>query len=139
MKLHTAAHLLSSIIFKNTGALMTGGNIDTEKARDDFSVPVDRETVDKFIEEANTAIINGAEIKSYFISREEAMKIPAIVKLATVMPPEIKEWRIVEITGYDIQADGGVHVKNISEIGKIKLLKMENKGKNNRRLYYTVE
>ncbi len=139
MKLHTSAHLLSSILFKHTGALMTGGNIDSEKARDDFSVPLSKEEMQKFIDEANDAITKGAEIKIYFLPREEALKIPQIVKLAVAAPPDIQEWRIVEIVGYDTQADGGVHVKNISEIGKIQLLKIQNKGKNNRRLYYTVE
>ncbi len=139
MKLHTAAHLMSSILFKHTGALMTGGNIDAEKARDDFSVPLSKEEMQKFVDESNATIAKGAEVESYFLPREEALKIPQVVKLAEAAPPDIKEWRIVEIVGYDIQADGGVHVKNISEIGKISLLKVENKGKNNRRLYYTVE
>ena len=67
------------------------------------------------------------------------MKIKGIVKLAGALPPDIKELRIVEIEGIDTQADGGTHVKNTKECGKIKLLKLENKGKNNRRLYYTLE
>lgn len=138
MRLHTAAHLLSAILFKYTGAMMTGGNIDEDKARDDFSVPLNKEDVQKFVDETNEIIEKGAEVKIYFLSREDALKIPAIVKLAEVAPPNITEWRIVEIVGYDIQADGGLHVKNISEIKKIGLLKVENKGKNNRRIYYSL-
>ncbi len=71
--------------------------------------------------------------------REEAFKIPEIVKLAGALPPNIPILRIVEIPGIDIQADGGTHVKNLREVGTIKILKMENKGKNNRRIYYGLE
>ena len=66
------------------------------------------------------------------------MKIPGIVKLAERMPPEEKNLRIVEIEGVDIQADGGPHVKNTGEIGEIKLIKVQNKGKNRRRIYFNV-
>ena len=72
------------------------------------------------------------------MKREEALKIPGIVKLATAMPPSIDVLRIVEIPDVDIQADGGTQVANTREIGKIELLSMENKGKNNRRIYYNL-
>ena len=71
--------------------------------------------------------------------REEAIKIPDIVKLASALPPNIETLRIVKIGDIDMQADGGTHVKNTSEIGTIKLLKLENKGKSNRRAYYALE
>ncbi len=67
------------------------------------------------------------------------MKIPGVVKLASRMPPDVKELRIVEIPGVDIQADGGPHVRNTREIGRIVLLKVANKGRRRKRLYYTVE
>jgi misacylated tRNA(Ala) deacylase len=72
------------------------------------------------------------------MKRDEALKIPGITKLASVMPPDVKDLRIVEIEAYDLQADGGVHVKALGEIGKIEPLKFENKGKSNRRLYFTI-
>ena len=87
MRTHTAAHLMSTVIFKHSGALMTGGNIDFDKAREDYSIPFDKETFQKFIDESNEIIEKGAEVKIYFLSREEAMKIPGIVKLATAAPP----------------------------------------------------
>jgi len=73
------------------------------------------------------------------MKREEALKIKDMVKLANKMPPEVEILRIVEIEGIDKQADGGCHVKNIKEIGSIEILKVDNKGKNNRRLYYNVK
>jgi len=84
------------------------------------------------------AVKSKLPVKIYFLTREEAMKIPGIVKLAERMPPEVKELRIVEIEGVDIQADGGPHVKNTEEIGEIKLLKIENKGRTKRRIYFTI-
>jgi misacylated tRNA(Ala) deacylase len=69
------------------------------------------------------------------LPREQAMKIPGVVKLANAFPPSVKELRIVEIGDVDTQADGGPHVKNTSEVGKLVFLRAENKGKNNRRLY----
>ncbi len=71
--------------------------------------------------------------------REEALKIPDMIKLANKMPPEVEELRIVDLEGIDAQADGGPHIKSLKEIGKIEILKVDNKGKNNRRVYYTVK
>jgi len=68
--------------------------------------------------------------------RDEALKMPGMVKLAGALPPSVQELRIVSIEGVDTQADGGTHVKSLKEIGTIELLKMENKGKDNRRMYY---
>jgi len=70
--------------------------------------------------------------------REEALKIPGMVKLAEKSPPALSELRIVEIPGVDVQADGGPHVRNTSEIGKVVLVKVENKGKDRKRVYYKI-
>jgi Ser-tRNA(Ala) deacylase AlaX len=77
-------------------------------------------------------------VKIYYLSREEAMKIPGIIKLAKALPPDVDKLRIVEIEGIDIQADGGPHVRNTREVGEIVFLGMENKGKNNRRIHFTL-
>jgi Ser-tRNA(Ala) deacylase AlaX len=139
MRMHTSAHLLSSIFNKKTGALITGNQIEPDKSRVDFSLEdFDRERMLTYCKEANEAISKSAPVKTYFMKREEALKIPGITKLATAAPPDVQELRIVEIEGYDIQADGGVHIKNLNEIVGIDPLKFENKGKSNRRLYFTV-
>lgn len=139
MKMHTASHLLSSIFHKETGALISGGSLDVDKSRIDFNVEeFDREKFLGYVERANELIKQDAEVKSYFMKREEAMKIPGIVKLLEALPPSVENLRIVEIEGIDIQADGGNHVKNLDELGTIEIVKMENKGKSNRRLYFTL-
>lgn len=139
MKMHTTAHALSAVIGRRTGALITGNQIRPDESRIDFSLDrMDRAEIEQFIDEVNSAIKRALPVRSYFLPKDEAMKIEGIVKLANASPPDLREFRIVEIEGLDIQADGGVHVKNMQEIGSVELVKLENKGKNNRRLYFTV-
>ena len=139
MRMHTSAHLLSAIFNKETGALITGNQIEPDKSRIDFSLDdFDRERMLVYCGHANEAIAKNPPVKTYFLKREEALKIPGITKLASVMPPDVRDLRIVEIEGYDLQADGGVHVKSLGEVGKIEPLKFENKGKSNRRMYFTL-
>jgi len=139
MKLHTAAHILSSILYRKYNALVTGGQIDPQHAKDDFSLESsDKQVFEDAIEATNSIIEKGLEVKVYFLSREDALKIPGIVKLAQRAPPNLNVLRIVEIPGFDVQADGGPHVKNTKEIGKIVLEKVENKGKGRKRVYYKL-
>ena len=140
MRLHTAAHIISAILYNKHGAKITGGHITPEYAKDDFNICSEnwRDILEEAVKEANKIVKKNIEVKVYFLSREEAMKIKGIVKLANKLPPEVQELRVVEIPGVDIQADGGPHVKNTSEIGKIEIAKMENRGRNRKRLYYKV-
>jgi misacylated tRNA(Ala) deacylase len=139
MRMHTAGHLLSALFYSGAKCLITGNQIDVDKSRMDFSLEVfDRSQIEGFVNEANKLIANDAPVKSYFLERSEALKIPDMVKLAEAAPPVEAQLRIVEIAGIDRQADGGLHVAQLKEIGRIELLKLENKGKTNRRLYYDV-
>lgn len=140
MRLHTAAHILSAIMYTNYNALITGGNITPEYGYDDYSLAeFTREIFEEAVKKANEVVARNIEVKIYWLPREEALRIPGVVKLAGKMPPEVEKLRIVEIPGVDIQADGGPHVKSTGEIGAIKLLRVENKGKNKKRLYFSVE
>lgn len=139
MRMHTAAHIISALINSETQALITGNQLDLEKSRIDFSLEnFDRVLIEDCIRKANEIAAQGLEVKTYFLKREEAEKIPSITKLAKGLP-NLHEFRIVEIVGLDLQADGGTHVKNTREIGKIKIEGMENKGKDNRRIYFSLE
>lgn len=140
MRNHTAAHILCEVIHKETGALITGNQLNTEKSRIDFSLEnFDRKALHSYAEKANEIVNKDLPIKIYTMPRDEAFNLPAITKLANVLPPAVKELRIVEIEGFDIQADGGTHVKSTKEIGEIEIIDAENKGKNNRRLYYRLK
>ncbi len=140
MRMHTALHALISIMNKRYGVLVTGNKISPDRSRVDVNLEKpDREMVKEAIEETNQILAKGLPVKIYYLPREEAMKIPGIVKLAKALPPNVDKLRIVEIEGVDIQADGGPHVANTKEVGKIIFLKLENKGKNNRRIHFTLE
>ncbi len=139
MRSHTASHIISGIINEKTGALITGNQLDVDKCRIDFSLEnYDPSLLDDFIKEANTLASQGAPIEISTITRKEAEEMEGVSKLAKGLPPGIEEVRIVNIVGIDRQADGGTHVANTSEIGKITFLKADNKGKNNRRLYFRL-
>ena len=139
MRYHTSAHLLAAL-FHDLGAKITGNEITIEKGRMDFNLPdFDRELIEAKISEANELITKGARVSISYLPREEALANENLVKLANALPPSIDTLRIVTIEGIDEQADGGCHVANISEIGTITFVKADNKGKGNRRVYWTIE
>jgi misacylated tRNA(Ala) deacylase len=140
MKYHTASHVLSGLIYKETGAMITGNQIGEEKTRVDFSLDeFDRELIMSFGDRANQIIQEAHPVNFLFKSREDVMKDPDLLRLARGMPEEIREFRIVDIEGFDKQVCGGTHLKNTSEIGRLKIVGLENKGKSNRRVYFSLE
>jgi len=139
MRSHTAAHTFASLLCDGTGALVTGNQLDLDKTHFDFSLEnFEREIVQKYIVKANKLFRQDIPVKWYELPREEALKIPGVIKMRSAFPPEIPTLRIVEIVGVDRQADGGTHVKNLQEVGQIKFIKAENKGRNNRRVYFQL-
>jgi Ser-tRNA(Ala) deacylase AlaX len=139
MRSHTAAHLFASLLCNGTGALVTGNQLETDKIRFDFSLEhFNPDLLQKYVDETNQLLSRDVPVKSYELPREEALKIPGVVKMAEAFPPDIPRLRIVELVNLDKQADGGTHVRNLNEVGRIALLKTENKGKNNRRIYFTL-
>jgi len=139
MRSHTAAHVFASLLCRGTGALVTGNQIEEDKVRFDFNLKeYNPEIIRDYVEKANELFRKDIPVKWYFLPREEALKIPEIVKMARATPPNISVLRIVEIVGVDKQADGGTHVRNLKEVGQIRLLKTMNKGKFNRRVYFTL-
>lgn len=136
MRTHSALHLLSGVVFRDTGALVTGGNMEPGTARMDFNLP---EVPPGFKEavEAACAVEVAADraITVSLLPRAEAFAIPDIIRTATnLVPPEVEIVRIVDIVGLDTQADGGTHVASTAQIGRIEVVKIENKGRGFRRL-----
>jgi misacylated tRNA(Ala) deacylase len=136
MRTHSALHLLGGVVFREYGALVTGGNMEPLTGRLDFNLP---EIPDDFKERIaaacaqEVAIDRPIEVKT--LPRDEAFQIPDIIRTATnLLPPGLTEVRIVDIVGLDAQADGGTHVASTRFIGDIELVKVESKGKANRRL-----
>jgi len=139
MRSHTAAHVFASLLCTGTGALVTGNQLEEDKIRFDFSLEkFDPEILTQYIDKANELFRKDISVKWYELPREEALKIPGVIKMAEAFPPEIPRLRVVEVVGVDKQADGGTHVKDLKEVGQIKALKTENKGKNNRRVYFVL-
>lgn len=139
MRSHTAAHTLASLFCRETGALITGNQLEEDKVRFDFNLrEYNREILKRYIDKTNSLLGKDIPVKWYEIPREEALKIPDVFKMAKPSFPDVPKLRIVEIVDVDKQADGGTHVKNLKEVGQIELLKTENKGKNNRRVYFKL-
>jgi len=142
MKLHSSAHVISAVLVKNFGnVLFTGSQIYPDRARMDFNIEkLDEETVRILEEKSNEVVRMSLPIISRIISIEEAKSNPNLMRLADTSHYEkFKTLRVVEIKDFDVQLDGGTHVANTAEIGRIKIVKRENKGKNNRRITIIVE
>lgn len=139
MRYHTASHILSTIIHEDTGADITGNQLYIDKARVDFSLEnFDRELMKSFEAKTNNIIKKNLPVSFRILEREEAFKIPGLVKLRKQFPESIKNIRIVDIGNFDHQACGGTHIRNTAEIGLIEITDLENKGKERRRIYFKI-
>ncbi|MGH2437849.1 MAG: alanyl-tRNA editing protein, partial [bacterium] len=115
--------------------LVTGGAIYPDRARMDFSLEdLNKDRVAAIEAEANRVIGENRRILVRIVSRDEYERSDLTRLARNLLPPEIQEVRVIEIEGFDAQADGGTHVANTSEIGRLVVAKTENKGKTNRRL-----
>jgi misacylated tRNA(Ala) deacylase len=136
MRTHSGLHVLTGVVFRDYGALVTGGNMEPMSARMDFDlaeIPADFK--DRVAEACNAEIRADRRIEVTTLPRAEAFAIPDIIRTATnLVPPEIEVVRIVDIVGLDTQADGGTHVASTAMIGRLEVVKMENKGRGFRRL-----
>jgi misacylated tRNA(Ala) deacylase len=139
MRSHTACHILSAIIFQETGARITGNQIDLARSRVDFSLEsFDRAKMADYVQRANDIVAQGRKVEVSFLTREDAARLPNLVKLA-MQVPDRERIRVVEIEGLDQQACGGTHVMSTAEVKGLRLVKAENKGKSNRRVYFELE
>ena len=139
MRYHTACHLVSNILYNRANAKITGNQIELDKARMDFSMEdYSPEKLQAFVKESNEIIKKNLPITIETMSRAAVLNEPELARLAVGLPKNLNEVRIVKIGDIDKQVDGGTHVNNLSEIGKIEMTKTVNKGKNNRRLYFIL-
>jgi misacylated tRNA(Ala) deacylase len=136
MRTHSGLHLLSGVVFRDFGALVTGGNMEPFEARMDFNLPEVPPGFKEAVAEACAAeVAADRAIEVSTLPREQAYQIPDIIRTATnLLPPDLEVVRIVDIVGLDTQADGGTHVASTRQIGSIEVVKVENKGKGFRRL-----
>ena len=138
MRTHTALHVLCGVVFRDYGALVTGGNMGADKARMDFEMDSAEFTPARVAEierRANEEIAAGRDVRVRVLPRAEAFAIPDLIRTKVNLLPEgIAEVRTVEVVGLDLQADGGTHVANTREVGGLRVVGTRSKGKSNKRL-----
>lgn len=141
MRTHTAMHVLCGTIFRDYGALVTGGDMEPLHARMDFEFENLHKDLVQIIEDSvNAEIDKGHEVRVNILPREEAFQIPDLIRTKiNLLPPDILMIRTVEIVGLDLQADGGTHVHNTREVRHIHIPEYKSKGKINKRIYVELE
>lgn len=141
MRTHTALHVLCGTVFRDYGALVTGGDMEPLKGRMDFEFESMRGDLVREIEAAvNREVAQARDVRVRILPREEAFQIPDLIRTKINLLPEgIQQVRTVEIVGLDLQADGGTHVRNTREVGAIRVTDYKSKGASNKRIYIEVE
>lgn len=141
MRTHTALHILCGTVFRDYGALVTGGEMEPGKGRLDFEFETMRGELVREIEAAiNKEAAQEHEIRVQILPREEAFQIPDLIRTKiNLLPPGITHVRTVEIVGLDLQADGGTHVRNTREVGRIRVADYKSKGAINKRIYIELD
>jgi misacylated tRNA(Ala) deacylase len=141
MRTHTALHILCGTVFRDYGALVTGGEMEPGKGRLDFEFETMRGELVREIEASiNKEAAQAREIRVQILPREEAFQIPDLIRTKiNLLPAGITHVRTVEIVGLDLQADGGTHVRNTSEVGTIRVANYKSKGAINKRIYIEIE
>lgn len=140
MRTHTGMHILCGVIFRDYGASVTGGDMDPLQGRMDFEFETMHADLVHTIEEAvNREIAEAREVRTAILPREEAFRIPDLIRTKINLLPEgIAQVRTVEIVGLDLQADGGTHVHNTTEVGAMRVVDYKSKGKINKRIYVEI-
>ena len=136
MRTHTALHTLCGVVWRDYGALVTGGNMEPGSGRMDFEFErMTGDLVDEIETAVNTELAARRDVRVNVLPRDEAFAIPDLIRTKINLLPEgIQEIRTIEIVGLDLQADGGTHVSNTSEVGGIKVTGYESKGRINKRI-----
>ena len=140
MRTHTAMHILCGVVWRDYGAQVTGGAMEPLEGRMDFEFATLRaELVGEIEAKCNAEIAAAHDVRVQILPRAEAFQIPDLIRTKINLLPEgISEVRTVEIVGLDLQADGGTHVANTSEVGTIRVTDYKSKGAINKRIYISV-
>jgi len=141
MRTHTALHALCGVVWRDYGAQVTGGNMEPGSARMDFEFErMNGDLVDAIETTVNAELDRAREIRVNVLPRDEAFAIPDLIRTKiNLLPAGISEIRTVEIVGLDLQADGGTHVANTTEVGRIRVTGYESKGRINKRIRLAID
>lgn len=137
MRTHTALHILSGVVWRDYEAQVTGGNMEPGKGRMDFEFEnLSKELVQEIEEKVNEEVKAARDVEIDILPREEAFQNPDLIRTkVNLLPKSIQSVRTVNIKGLDLQADGGTHVANTREVGRVKVVDYESKGRINKRIY----
>lgn len=141
MRTHTAMHILCGVVFRDYGAQVTGGDMEPLKGRMDFEFEnLSKDLVGVIEEAVNMEVAAARDVRVKILPREEAFQIPDLIRTKiNLLPPGIPEVRTIEIVGLDLQADGGTHVANTREVGRMRVVDYKSKGKINKRIYVELD
>ena len=141
MRTHTAMHILCGVVWRDYAASVTGGNMEPLGGRMDFEFErLQKELVGEIESRINTEVTAARDIRVKILPRDEAFQIPDLIRTKINLLPEgIPEVRTVEIVGLDLQADGGTHVANTHEVGRIRITDYKSKGGINKRIYIELD
>ncbi len=141
MRTHTAMHILCGVVWRDYGAQVTGGNMDPGEGRMDFEFEnLSKDLVGEIEARVNAEVAAAHPVVVRILPRDEAFQIPDLIRTKiNLLPPGIAVVRTVELVGLDLQADGGTHVANTSEVGRIQVPEYKSKGKINKRIYVRLE
>lgn len=140
MRTHTALHALCGVVWRDYGALVTGGNMEPGSGRMDFEFErMSGELVGTIEQRVNAELAAERDVRVQVLPRSEAFAIPDLIRTKIDLLPEgIEEIRTIEIVGLDLQADGGTHVANTREVGRIRVTGYESKGRINKRIRVAI-
>jgi misacylated tRNA(Ala) deacylase len=140
MRTHTAMHILCGVVWRDYGASVTGGNMEPLEGRMDFEFErLQKELVAEIEAKINAEVAAARDIRVQILPREAAFQIPDLIRTKiNLLPVGINEIRTVEIIGLDLQADGGTHVANTREVGRLTITDYKNKGGINKRIYLQI-
>lgn len=141
MRTHTALHALSGIIWRDYGAKVTGGNMEPGAARMDFELEGISTEFGREVEaKLNDALASGRPVRVLFLPRTEALADPDLIRTKVNLIPELVDpIRVIDIEGIDRQADGGTHVRSTHEVGRVRVVKTESKGRAFKRMRIGLE
>jgi misacylated tRNA(Ala) deacylase len=141
MRIHTAQHILNGVIWQDYGARVTGAQINPPEGRLDFELPAMSQEFARAVEErVNEQVALDLPVRVLFLPRVEADRDPSLMRLkANLIPRSVDPLRVIDIVGLDRQADGGTHVRSTGEVGPVRVVKAESKGKANKRIRISLE
>jgi misacylated tRNA(Ala) deacylase len=141
MRLHTAQHIMNGIIWRDHGAHVTGAQITPPEGRLDFELATMSQEFARAIESAiNDVVHENRPVQVLWLSRADADRDPSLIRLkANLIPRSIDPLRVIDIVGLDRQADGGTHVAATGEVGRVRVVRTESKGRANKRVRIAVD